>query len=367
MIPVGGSGGVLPALWLRRLRLRDFRCHRRLEQEFSPGINLICGANGSGKSSLLEAVHLMVCGVSFRRSRVRDLLRWGAQRYQVRGHWQRFGVLHVTVEGDRLRTMIALQGRALARRSDLQEQLALVADSPQGDPLVDGDPRARRRWLDRLVMAVAPQVAPCYHHYYRALLQRSRLVRQQQGGGAGLAAWNVQMVRAGRRWMEVRAAVVARINRLLADEAWVGAPLVVRLRESAPPEDGTWLELLETAARPLRVGPHCDAIALQRGGREVRTCGSHGQQRVAAVALRLAESALRAEQRGIQPLMMLDDCFTALDRSWRIRLTDRLAAYPGQVLLTAPDDALCADVLPKDASILRLDAEACRTKDGTDG
>ncbi len=319
-----------------------FRCHQAFTVDFSSGINLVYGSNGCGKTSLLEAIHLMACGRSFRRSKLRDLVCWQQSHYLLQGRWHRYGVMDVRVKGDRVSTTIALQGRTVASREELADHLALVVDSPQSERLIDGDPKVRRRWLDRLLLTLSPSVRSHYHHYHRAMLQRSRLVRQG-ADGALIAPWNQQMVVAGRAWIGARRQLVAELNALLAQERWIGAEPAVTLTTSAPESDAQWIEKLSSFHHPLRVGPHCDRIGLVRDGREVARYGSHGQQKLMAIAIRLAEAALRAESRHIYPLLLLDDCFAALDQGWQQQVMERLYRYPGQVVLTAPEAVAIAD------------------------
>jgi len=310
--------------------------------KFSSGINLIYGDNGCGKTSVLEAIHLMACGCSFRRSRVRDLVRWQQSRYIIQGNWHRYGVMDVQVNGDRTATMIALQGRQIHARQDLQEHLALVVDSPQSDRLIDGGPRIRRRWLDRLLLTLSPSIARYCHQYNRAMLQRSRLLRC----GAGLSEirpWNAQMMAAGRAWIRARNSLIIKINQYLDKEDWVDAVFHLSLSNSASECDDYWQKKLETVSRSLRVGPHCDGVSLLRNGREISLHGSHGQQKVMAITLRLMESVLRASERHLYPVLLLDDCFEALDHRWQQRVVQRLYQYPGQVVLTAPDATVLDD------------------------
>jgi len=329
---------MIPPLILRKLHLSNFRCHDNYQVDFSSGINLICGDNGSGKTSLLEAIYLMACGCSFRRSRVKDLVRWQESRYWVRGNWHRYGVIHVQASGNRSTTLIALQGRPINAKQDLHEHLALVVDSPQSERLIDGGARVRRRWMDRLMLTFMPSIGQSCHHYNRAMLQRSRLIRQ----GASLSQiipWNVQMVTAGRAWIVARNRLLIAINSHLEKEHWANAVMQLSIKITASDCDQQWLENLQTTTGKLRIGPHCDTIALLRNGHEILLHGSHGQQKIMAVVLRLVESMLRAEARHIYPLLMLDDCFEALDQYWQQQVVARLQNYPGQVLLTAPDTA----------------------------
>jgi len=330
---------IIPPLMLRRLQLSNFRCHDDYHIDFSSGINLICGDNGSGKTSMLEAIYLMACGCSFRQSRVKDLVRWQESSYLVRGNWHRYGVINVKASGNRSSTMIALQGRPISGKQELQDHLALVVDSPQSERLIDGGAKVRRRWLDRLMLVLMPSMGQQCHHYNRAMLQRSRLIRQ----GVSLSQitpWNAQMVTAGRAWVVARDQVLKMINQQLEQEDWVDAVVQLSIKKRAPDCDEAWLKSLEIISGQLRVGPQCDTVAMLRNGREILLHGSHGQQKIMAVMLRLVESMLRAKARHIYPLLLLDDCFEALDHHWQQQVLARLQNYPGQVLLTAPDAAV---------------------------
>ncbi|MDQ6951034.1 MAG: DNA replication and repair protein RecF [Mariprofundales bacterium] len=328
----------IPALHLRRMLLKSFRCHLEYKIEFGKGINLIHGANGSGKTSLLESVQMMANGTSFRRSRTRDLVHWQHDRYLVRGDWHRYGLMNVEANGNRKSVVIALQGRQVSSRKTLHEYLAVVTESPQAERLVDGTPKVRRHWLDRLLLSCSPLLRHEYTRYGRALLQRARLVRQQ-APAVQIEPWNLQLVRAGYLWMEARERLLAQINALLAKELWLGSSLALRFHSATPMIAEAWLIVLrqqQVSGKPLKIGPHCDALQILRDDHEIHQYGSHGQQRVAAVALRLVECQLQAMARHLYPVLMLDDCFDALDEDWRHAVLDRLAAYPGQVLLTAP-------------------------------
>ncbi|MDX8408836.1 MAG: DNA replication and repair protein RecF [Mariprofundales bacterium] len=346
----------IPSLNLRHLLLQSFRCHVEYKVDFNSGINIIIGDNGSGKTTLLEAVQLMANGTSFRRTRMRDLVHWQKDRYLVRGDWHRYGLMNVQANGNRKSVVIALQGRQIGSRKDLDEYLAVVTESPQSDQLMDGVPKIRRHWLDRLMLATNPLIRTHYQHYGRALLQRARLLRQQ-ASDAMCEPWNQQLVQSGRAWIEARQQVIDHLNALLEQEVlWLDATLSVMLRTSVPDTNAAWLELLrqqQQTTKPLKIGPHCDLLALLRDGHELRTHGSHGQQRVASVTLRLVECHLRAQARHLYPVLMLDDCFDALDPYWRQALLSRVEQYPGQILITVPDGWMCK-ARQADNSLIRL-------------
>ncbi len=334
----------IAVLQLRELEATDLRCHRRVNWPCGPGMNLVTGANGSGKTSLLEAVFMMGHGRSFRQARDPALTRWDSDGFRVAGAWRRYGPLHVRVAGGKRGTEVFLQGRRLTQRMELTETLPVLAESPQGARLMDGAPAERRRWLDRMVLYCRPDVMPCYRAYLRCLMQRGRLLRRR-ATNAEIEVWEHQMVVHGLKVMRAREDVLGTLNAMLANETGLtGDGMRVRIRPSAPEEETGWMERLarqrcEQGGAPLRMGPHCDRVEMLQGPRDIRACGSRGQQKLAAVAVRLAECAVRGQHRGLMPVLLLDDCMEALDPSRGQVLLERLAAHEGQILMTAPTGA----------------------------
>ena len=332
-------------LQLRDLEATDLRCHRRVRWRCEPGMNLVTGANGSGKTSLLEAVHLMGHGRSFRQARDPALARWESDGFRISGTWRRYGPLHVRVTGGGRGTEVFLQGRRLTQRMELAETLPVLVESPQGARLVDGAPAERRRWLDRMTLYCRPEVAPRYRAYLRCLMQRGRLLRRR-ASEAEIEVWEQQMAAHGVAVMRARDEVMAALNAALAEETELtGSGLRVRIRRTAPMEAEAFAARLarqrrEARGGPLRMGPHCDRVEMPQGPRDIRACGSRGQQKLAAAAVRLAECAVRGQHRGLVPVLLLDDCMEALDPSRRRALLARLARHEGQVLMTAPTGAI---------------------------
>ncbi len=304
-------------------------------------MNLVTGANGSGKTSLLEAVYMMGYGRSFRQARDPALSRWGSEGFRISGTWRRYGPLHVRVAGQGRGTEVFLQGRRLTRRIELVETLPVLAESPQGERLVDGAPAERRRWLDRMVLYCRPEAIPRYRAYLRCLMQRGRLLRRG-ASGAEIEVWEHQMAVHGAMLMRTRAEVLTGLNEQLAREtSLTERPVQVRMRTTAPEDAGAWLKALAENRRadrvgPLRSGPHCDRVEILYGSRDIRSCGSRGQQKLAAVAVRLAECAVRGQHRGLMPVLLLDDCLEALDPVRQQALLSRLAMHEGQILMSAP-------------------------------
>jgi len=329
-------------LIINQVKVRHLRCHEALVWHISPGLNLVIGANGSGKTSLLESVYLMAHGRSFRQSRSPFLVQHEQSSFMIQGQWKRFGPMHLTVAGRKGKTSVRLQGRDIQRRKDVSESFPVLVEAPQGRKIVDGAPGERRRWLDALMMTCFQATRLHYERYLRAVMQRSRLLRRQVLSHE-LDAWEKQIVQHGLQIVSTRRQLMVEINDLLRDEQALTED-AVSLSVSMPDYSETvWLERLKSKRSDdarvgsLRFGPHVDAIHISFQGREIRSAGSRGQQKLAAIALKMAECALWSRYRRLIPVLLLDDCLEALDRQRQQRLFERLERSPAQILMTAPD------------------------------
>jgi len=358
-------------LILKSITLRNLRCHSFKSWELNSGMNIFQGENGTGKTTVLEAAYMMAHGRSFRQSRDPELVNWQAKSFQLESKWQRYGPVYVSITGKRGRTEVKLQGKAVAKRKELIETLPVIADAPQARRLIDGVTGERRRWLDQLLSVCEPAFQTHYTAYLRAMMQRSRLLRRQQDD-AQLDVWEHQLVQHGKIVRQLRQQVIERLNFHLCEESsWLDAPLEIHIdqAEIKVASDSSmmnWSDALayyrskDRKTRRCSIGPHTDTIRNTHQGREIRTVGSRGQQKLASIALRLAECATRYGYRHLWPLLLLDDCMEALDDKRRFRLLLRLQQYPGQILMTAPNNLM----MPEDisATILHM-SEDCGESD----
>ncbi|MDQ6982590.1 MAG: DNA replication and repair protein RecF [Mariprofundus sp.] len=329
-------------LTIEQVKVRHLRCHDALVWHISPGLNLITGANGSGKTSLLESVYLMAHGRSFRQSRSPFLVQHGQTSFMIQGQWRRFGPMHLTVAGRKGKTSVRLQGRDIQRRKDVSESFPVLVEAPQGRKIVDGSPGERRRWLDALMMICFQHTRIHYDRYLRAVMQRGRLLRRQVFSGE-IDAWEQQIVQHGLQIVSVRGHLITEINALLLEEQVLTGD-AVSMSVSMPDYSQTaWLERLknkrsdDARVGSLRFGSHVDGINISFQEREIRSAGSRGQQKLAAIALKMAECTLWSRYRRLIPVILLDDCLEALDRCRQMRLFKRLQQSPAQILMTAPD------------------------------
>jgi DNA replication and repair protein RecF len=330
-----------------RVWLTDFRNYTTAEAALAPGLTVVVGGNGEGKTSLLEAVGYLATLSSFRGAPTEALVRQGCERAIVRAEGMR-GQRELLLEAEvpvTGRARVAVNRQALRKTRDLLGALRVTVFSPDDLVLVKGGPGERRRYLDDALVALHPKNDALRAELERVLRQRNTLLRQLGGrltpeGAATLDVWDAKLVEAGEALAAVREALVETLEpvlaRAFADVA--GADMAVWAHYEAPwREKGLGAALMLARADELRrgmslVGPQRDDLVLQLEGRPARTHASQGEQRALALALRLAAHEVVTAAVGEPPVLLLDDVFSELDPVRSEALVAHLP--PGQALLT---------------------------------
>jgi DNA replication and repair protein RecF len=310
---------------------------------------LVTGPNGAGKTNLLEALHVGSQGFSPRTRAEPRLVRFGEQAARVRlsgsegGSPVQTDVTIVPREGKR----VLLNGTVASSAEALRSRLATLVFTPDRLAVVKGGPLVRRTYVDRMLGRVFPARAALPGEYARVLAQRNEALRRVRGGlssSEAVVPWTEQLAGLGA---ELDAARARLVGLLAPDFREHGAALGLAEATLAYQDRGlTVAELDERLSRDLErgttgVGPHLRDIELRAGARELRGFGSQGEQRLAVLALLLAEAELLAEQRGEPPLLLLDDVLSELDRDRAAALVSRLPEG-GQAVLTSTS----AEALP---------------------
>ena len=334
-----------------RLQLRDFRSYERAELRLGPGLTVIAGRNGAGKTNLLEALYFACTGRSCRTANEREVVRFGAdvtrlvlEAEDARGRHE-VSVGFQPGEAKRLR----VNGAPVERLTDAQARPLVSVFLPDRLELVLGAPALRRSHLDQVIAALWPSRAETRRAYSAALGQRNALIAGIRAGRAGrssLPAWDAELARHGVALMADRAEAVERLRprfeRHAQEVGLEGGPgLSYRPRSKAVDAGQLAAELAERVDGDVERGftghgPHRDELVFRRDRRELRAYGSRGQQRLGLLALLLSEREELASERGAPPLMLLDDVMSELDAGRRERLVEVLRAG-GQSVISTTD------------------------------
>ena len=315
-----------------------------------PGLVLVVGANGVGKTNLLEAVHVATQGFSPRTRTDSQVVRFGAEgaRAAVSGRRGEVGLeLEVTVrrgEGKRAR----LNGAPLRAAEQLRGIVSTLVFTPDRLGVVKGPPAARRAYFDRVLGRFATSTEGCAAlptEYGAAVAQRNAALRRVAAGVSGRDAiepWSERVATLGAGLVAARRETLALLEPSFgarADELGLGE-VSLRYDGELPTPEGLAAVLerdLERGATSL--GPHLDDVVIGAGGRDLRNFGSQGEQRLTLLALLLAEAETIADRTGVPPLLLLDDVLSELDPGRRRILAARVRTA-GQALVTATDAAM---------------------------
>jgi DNA replication and repair protein RecF len=351
---------------LTSLRLNSFRNLVDQRVELPPEGVAIIGDNGQGKTSLLEAIYYLEIFKSFRGAADEQLVRFGEGVFRVEGETRREGradrVAAAFDAGSR-RKKVTLNGVEPPRLADALGTIGVVVFSPSDVAIVNGGPGERRRFLDIVLSLTVPGYLHALQKYRHVLAQRNALLRKGapamvvSAWDPGLVDWGSRVMAARWQWVGDHSAAFAEHVRNIAD----GASGSIHYEPSArlPRETGGQTPADEAAAaftsdlervreRETRrgatlVGPHRDDLRIrgadpQTGAwNDLRTFGSGGQQRTAAIALRMMEAGALRAASGREPIILLDDVFAELDPGRSRRILDWIERRgSGQVILTAP-------------------------------
>lgn len=347
---------------IERLESQDFRNLQPCALDFSPGLTLVCGANGQGKSNLLEAIHLICQGFSFRTRNLTETVAWEAPSMVLRAQVGPAG-------NPRARALQVVRGQGVKAKVDGQESTgagALFGEAPvvmmgPGDmELVRGGPEERRRYLDELLCYRKPANADLLRRFRRVLLQRNRWLKDNRenratGGEEVFAVWTEQLVElAARLWHERLALsrelapwIAAYHGLLSAGVDTVQVAYHSFFTDTVP--DATDLEALyrarlhgqfqtERRLGSTLSGPHRDDLVLSMDNHVLREVGSQGQCRCAALALRLAAVDLTLAHH-LAPVLLLDDIFAELDPQRREAVADVIRDKKCQTFVATPHAA----------------------------
>lgn len=340
-------------VWLRRISARDFRNFDRLDLELPESGLALIGENGQGKTNLLESIYYLQILRSVRGARDQDLVRFGAKGFYISASCESDSAHEIAVgfETHGKKKKVSLDGGTASRLSEAFGALPSVMFSPRDIQLVAGSPGERRRFLDLVLALSSRRYLRALQHYRAALSRRNAALRDaaRTGDDAAAAVWEPQLAEHGAtlvcsrlEWVRQRKQEFSRITSAIGE---AGESAIAYTSSAAKETDvraGLESALSRQRKHDMRrgmthSGPHRDDLVLTLEGRDMRLFGSAGQQRTAAIALRMLESETIREARGMAPVLLLDDPFAELDVNRSARILGLLhGSGMGQTILVVP-------------------------------
>ncbi|MDR2166859.1 MAG: DNA replication/repair protein RecF [Clostridiales bacterium] len=352
---------------IQRVRLENFRNIADLDINLGCGMNVLFGDNAQGKTNFLESVYFCATGRSHRTGRDRDLLKIGANAARAKVFVDDEGFDdNIGVEIDKMGKKMWVNGLLIKRLGELFGHLLCVIFSPEDLSLVKAGPGLRRRFMDMELC----QLYPAYYHnlrmYYKIMKQRNNLLRDITSKPAlidTLEVWDEQLATYGMAIIAARAAFIERLSRIANQNQGeiTGGLESLEIIYKNNVDSELFLEKLTKARnfditrKSTSVGIHKDDMEFRINGRDGRIFASQGQQRTAALSVKLAQITLIEEERGKMPVLLLDDLLSELDASRQKFLMERTRGLQSIITLTGAESAFDNYLNQEGAKIFRVE------------
>ena len=336
---------------VRSLELSDYRNYESVKVEFDPGTNVIFGDNAQGKTNLLEAIYECAVARSHRGSKDREVIRFGREEGHVRLLAEK-GERPVRIDLHLKKNKpkgAAIDGVPIRRVSELFGVLNVVFFSPEDLKIVKSSPQERRRFIDEELCQLDRIYTADLINYNKALLQRNDLLKFPKEGkefSGLLDVWDEQLVRYGKAVMTARKTFIEELDAIASgihrDLTGGRETLSLAYAPSVSPENMEEKLFLgrdiDIRLGSTQTGPHRDDMECSINGIDVRRFGSQGQQRTAALSLKLAEIELVRQKIHDTPVLLLDDVLSELDSDRQERLLGSLTGVQTFLSCTVLDD-----------------------------
>jgi len=344
-------------LKLLSLDLRNFRNYYGQKIDFNPSLNIIIGLNAQGKSNLLEAINYLSIFSSFRNAKDADMIKWGQSYFFIEGLIKKQNGEYLLTLGYNVenKKIIKVNGNQRKSVSDLLGVFNSVVFSPEDLNIVKTGPAARRKFLDKEMIQLFPSYYFSLIQYHKILSQRNNLLKEIRGNlnkRDMLEIWNYQLIDTGSKIIKKRLEVLTKLGplaRLTHRKITDGEEELDLNYESLEVEKEENLKKLnfdeiksifsDQLEKKIKteiyrgvslIGPHRDDLKITINGIDARKFGSQGQQRTAALALKIAELELVKSETGEYPVLLLDDVMSELDEKRR----DHLLVFIGEKVQT---------------------------------
>ena len=313
-------------MYVRNLKLRNFRNYKEMETDFCPGLNIIYGQNGQGKTNIIEALFLCAAGKSHRTAHDIDLINTEADSFCI-------DLFFENGQGDRTmqfrynqkkQKAISIQEIPIRKIGELMGNFNAVIFSPEDLMMVKQGPALRRRFIDIALSQIKPSYFYALQQYNKVLLQRNTLLKQIKKNRDfmdTLEVWAQSVYQFGLEIIKQREVFLKEISILIEENhkfiSGNKEQMLLKYQPSVTPEN-YFIKLKQATPGDIErestsVGPHRDDYIYLLDGKELKIYGSQGQQRTAVLSSKLAELMIMEKDTGEKPVLLLDDVLSELD------------------------------------------------------
>lgn len=333
-------------MYIENIELKNFRNYEELKVSFNRNVNIFLGNNAQGKTNLLESIYMNSMAKSFKNVRDKEMIRFGEDFCKIKTDIYKDGEtdtteILITRDG---RKGVKVNGVKIRKTSELLERVFIVIFSPEDLKIVKEEPEKRRRFTDRELCQIDPAYYSALSDYKKVLKQRNTYLKEEVIDPAVLDIWDAGLAKHGSRIIKKRKAFIEHLDRISSciHESISGGKENLTLKYEPDVSDSTdYYELLQNSRNDdIRIrttghGPHKDDIRISADGIDLRKFGSQGQQRTAALSLKLSEIKLIEEETGEKPVLLLDDVLSELDNQRQSFLINSLGE--NQMFITTAD------------------------------
>ena len=320
--------GLGQEMYIKNIKLKNFRNYHDLALDFDEKINFIVGNNAQGKTNLIEGIFMSALGKSFRTVRDSELINFDSDFCRIEVCAQKSlddTAVEIIIRKDAGKA-IKVDGTSISKTSELLDNIYIVVFSPEDLKIVKEEPEKRRRFIDRELSIIKPLYYDSLSSYKKVLAQRNAYLKERQPEPSVLDIWDTQLSAYGARIISMRENFVEKVNRISREihkkitdnRETLELTYDPNIKNGEELETVIYEELKNSFANDLRLrtttrGPHRDDLQFFINGINVRSFGSQGQQRTAALSLKLAELSLIKEETGESAVLLLDDVMSELD------------------------------------------------------
>lgn len=340
---------------IKTLEFENFRNYENFKIEFSPGVSVIYGENGQGKTNILEAVYMCGLGKSHRKSREEEMILFGKEESHIKGEFETSGFskridIHLKKNNGK---GIAVNQIPIKKISELYGQISVVIFSPEDLEIIKRGPSVRRNFMNVELCQIDPIYTENLISYTKIMKQRNELLKKKEENKERaeeiintLDILDIQLSNYGKEIIRTRRQYIGELNKIIEkihSEISGGKECLKAVYEPSALEDGFYEELLKARKKDeiyksTSVGPHRDDMKLEINGNDVKAFGSQGQQRTCALSLKLAEIEIIEKRKKEKPILLLDDVLSELDRKRQKELLRKISSMQTIITCTGMDE-----------------------------